>query len=123
MDTCLEVEFLSFEVGVLFSLGGAGIKNPPANAGITRATDSISASGRSSGGGHGNPLQCSCLENPMDGGDWWATVCGITKNQTQLTIYTAQHTMSFYNNLSILYESCSYFHQYLAFPFFLTVIW
>ena len=40
--------------------------------------------GRSPGEGHGNPLQCSCLENPMDRGAWWATVHGITKSQTRL---------------------------------------
>jgi len=38
--------------------------------------------GRSPGGGHGNPLQYSCLENPMDGGTWWATINGVTKSQT-----------------------------------------
>ena len=38
--------------------------------------------GRSSGEGNGNPLQYSCLENPMDGGAWWATVYGVTKSQT-----------------------------------------
>ena len=37
------------------------------------------------GGGNGNPLQCSCLENPMDGGDWRATVHGVTKSRTQLS--------------------------------------
>ena len=36
-------------------------------------------SGRSPGGGHGNPLQCSCLENPTDRGAWWATVHGVAK--------------------------------------------
>ena len=41
--------------------------------------------GRSPGGGHGNPLQCSCLENPMDRGAWWATVHGVAKSQTQLS--------------------------------------
>ena len=41
--------------------------------------------GRSSEGGSGNPLQCSCQDNPMDRGTWWATVDGVTKNQTQLT--------------------------------------
>ena len=41
----------------------------------------IPGSGRSSGGGHGNPLQYSCLENPMDRGAWWATVHGVTKSQ------------------------------------------
>ena len=43
--------------------------------------------GRSPGEGNGNPLQYSCLENVMDRGDWWATVNGITKNQTQLSTH------------------------------------
>ena len=47
----------------------------------------ISKLGRSPGGGHGNPLQYSCLENPMDRGAWWATVHRITKSRTQLNIY------------------------------------
>ena len=45
---------------------------------------SIPGLGRSSGRGHGNPLQCSCLENPMDKGAWWATVHGVIKSQTRL---------------------------------------
>ena len=36
------------------------------------------------GEGNGNPLQCSCLENPMDGEAWWAAICGVTQSQTQL---------------------------------------
>ena len=44
--------------------------------------DSISGLGRSPGGGHGNPLQYSCLENPVDRGAQWATVHGISKTQT-----------------------------------------
>ena len=47
--------------------------------------------GRSPGGGHGNPLQYSCLENPMDTGAWRATVHGVAKSQTQLSDQ-AQHT-------------------------------
>ena len=43
---------------------------------------SIPGLGRSPGEGNGNPLQCSCLENPMDGGAWWATVHGVAKSQT-----------------------------------------
>ena len=43
----------------------------------------IPALGRSPGGGHGNPLQCSCLENSMDRGAWWATVHGIRKESEQ----------------------------------------
>ena len=40
------------------------------------------------GEGNGTPLQCSCLENPMDGGAWWAAVHGVTKSQTQLSNFT-----------------------------------
>ena len=36
------------------------------------------------GGGNGNPLQCSCLENPRDGGAWWAAVFGVTQSRTRL---------------------------------------
>ena len=52
------------------------VKNPPANAGDTRDMGLIPGLGRSPGGGHGNPLQYSCLENPMDRGAWRATVHG-----------------------------------------------
>ena len=55
------------------------LRNPPANAGDLRDTDSIPGSGRSPGEGNGNPLQYSCLENPMDRGAWQATVHGATK--------------------------------------------
>ena len=47
---------------------------------------SIPGMGRSPGGGNGNPLQYSCLENPMDRGAWWATVHWVTKSQTQLKL-------------------------------------
>ena len=47
-------------------------------------TGSISGFGRSAEGGNGNPLQYSCLENPMDRGAWWATIRGVTRNWTQL---------------------------------------
>ena len=59
--------------------GGSVVKNPPANAGDTRDAGSVSGSGRSPAGGHGNPAQYSCLENLMDGGAWQATVHGFTK--------------------------------------------
>ena len=48
------------------------VKNPPADAGDIRDAGSIHGSERSPGGGHGNPLQYSCLETPMDRGAWWA---------------------------------------------------
>ena len=58
------------------------VKNPPANAGDTRDVGLIPESGRSPGGGHGNPFQFSCLENPMDRGAWRATFHGLAKSQT-----------------------------------------
>ena len=58
------------------------VKNPPANAGDVRDLGLIPGSGRFPGGGHGNPLQHSCLENPIDRGAWQATVHGVTKSQT-----------------------------------------
>ena len=61
------------------------VKNLPTNAGDVRDLSSITGSGRSLGGGHGNPLQFSCLENPMDGGAWQATVHGVTKSWTRLS--------------------------------------
>ena len=77
-----------FKVTVHFSLRGIfacllcarasqvapGVKNPPANARDVRDADSIPGSGRSPGEGHGNPLQYSCLKNPMDRGAWWAII-------------------------------------------------
>ena len=48
----------------------------------------ISGSGRSPEEGNGNQLQYSCLENPMDGGIWWATAHGVTKSRTQLSDFT-----------------------------------
>ena len=56
------------------------VRNPPANAGDARDVGAIPGLGRSSGGGQGNPLQYSCLENPMDRGAWWATVHGVAKS-------------------------------------------
>ena len=62
------------------------VKNPPTNAGDTRDMGSISGLGRSPGGGHGNPLQYSCLENPIDRGAWWVTVHRVTESDvTEVT--------------------------------------
>ena len=56
--------------------GGSAVKNSPASAG---EVGSFPGSERSLGEGNGNPLQYSCLGNPMDRGDWWATAHGVTK--------------------------------------------
>ena len=58
------------------------VKNPPANIGDERDTGSIPGSGRFPRGGNGNPLQYSCLENPMDRGAWQATVHKVAKSRT-----------------------------------------
>ena len=67
------------------------IKSPPANAGDVRDVGLIPGSGKTPGGGNGNPLQYSGLENPMDGGARWATVHGATKSRTQLSNFTFFH--------------------------------
>ena len=61
------------------------VKNLPAKAGDLRDTGEIPGSGRSPREGNGNPVQYSCLENPMGRGGWQATVHGVTKSQTQLS--------------------------------------
>ena len=64
---------------LLDSPGGSVVKNPPANAGDTRDSGLIPESGRCPGGGNGNPLQYSCLDNPMPRGVWRVTAHGIPK--------------------------------------------
>ena len=58
------------------------VKNPPDNVRDMRDACSIPGLGRSPGGGHGNPLQYSCLENPMGRGAWWATVHRVAESDT-----------------------------------------
>ena len=59
------------------------VKKLPANSGDARQMGLIPGLGRSPLEGTGNPLQYSCLGNPMDGGAWWATVHGVTNSQTR----------------------------------------
>ena len=72
------------------------VNNPSANAGNIRDSGSIPGSGRSPGEGNGNPLQYSCLGNPVDRGAWRATAQRVRKSQTQLStdahIYSDQQT-------------------------------
>ena len=75
------------------------VKNPLANAGDTRDVGSIPGSRRFPGGGHGNPLQYSCLENPMDRGAWRAKV-HRTKNQTEVKPLS-RHAQLHYKNTNI----------------------
>ena len=79
---------LSF-LGVL--QGALVVKNPPANAGDTGYIGSIPGLESSLGEENGNPLQYTCLENPMDRGAWWATVHGFAQSLTQLKLLS-MHT-------------------------------
>ena len=65
--------------------GGSVVKNSPANAGDIRDVGSVPGLGRPPGGGHSNPLQYSCLKNPMHRGAWQAIVHEVTKSQTRLS--------------------------------------
>ena len=71
------------------------VKNRPAYAGDIRDVGSISGLGRSPGGGHGYPLQYSCLENPMNRGVWWATVHGVAESDTTEAIWHARTSASY----------------------------
>ena len=86
-------------VHILGFPGSSVVKNLPANAGDV---GSIPGLGRSLGGGHGNPLQDSCLENPMDRGAWWATVHGVAKSRTQLS-----------ENIKTLWSVLSFKYKYI----------
>ena len=77
------------------------VKNLPANAGYT---GSIPGSGRFPGGGNGNPLLYSCLENPMDREAWWAIVHGVAKSQTGISTHTCKSSLE-----KCLFEFLAYF--------------
>ena len=71
------------------------VKNLPANAGDSGDVGLIPGLGRSPGVGNDNSLQYSCLENPIDRGDWWATVYGVAKSQIQPSMRTMSEPLFF----------------------------
>ena len=81
--------------------GSASGKEPTCQCRRRKRCGFVPGSGRSPGGGHGNPLQYSCLENPMDRGAWQATVHGVTKSQTQLKLIS-MHIQILWLKYSIL---------------------
>ena len=88
-----EIIGLDSSTGLLIFLcipGGSEVKASACNEGDL---SSIPGSGSSPGEGNGNPLQYSCLENPKDGGAWWATVHGVAKSPTRLSDFTSLHFM------------------------------
>ena len=78
---------LEININIIFQVALV-VKNLPANAGDSRDAGSIPWLARSPGVENGNPLQYSCLENSMDRRAWWATVHGVKKSRTRLSIYT-----------------------------------
>ena len=84
------------------------VKNPPASAGDIKDTGSIPASGRSPGGGHGNPLQDSCLESFMNRGAWWAAVLKVAQSDTtEATLHTHPAKLLMLENFQLLKMSDS----------------
>ena len=79
------------------------VKNPPAKAGGIRDVCLITGLARSPGGGHGNPLQYSCLENPRDGGAWWAAICGVAQSRIRLKRLSSSSSSS-RSNLALTHE-------------------
>ena len=82
-----DVRLLDFPEARGFPAGSV-VENPPVSAGDTGDVGSVPGWGRSPGEGNGNPLQHSCLENPIDGGAWWATVCGVANSWTWLSVHS-----------------------------------
>ena len=81
--------------------GGADGKEPTANAGDIRDVGSILEPGRSPEGGHINPLQYSCLENPMNRGAWRATVHRVTKSLTRLKLLSIHALINLRHHSSV----------------------
>ena len=96
------------QVGLWVSQVVLVMKNQPTNSGDIRETALIPGSGRCPGGGHGNPLWCSCLENPMDRGAWWATVYRVAKSQTLLKWLSMHAHMCTHAYIHV----CTYTHIY-----------
>ena len=90
----------SLSVHLLMDIQVASGSDGKASAYNVEDPGSIPGLGRSSGEGNGNPLEYSCLENPMDGGAWQATIYGVTKSWTQLSDFTSPHLSSF------MYHEC-----------------
>ena len=89
-----ETPFWRLSILLWASQVALAVNSSPAKAGDTRDAGSIPGPGRSPGGGHGHPLQCSCLVNPVDRGAWRATVHRVAKSQTWLKwLSTHAHTL------------------------------
>ena len=68
------------------------------------------------GEGNGNPLQCSCLENPRDGGAWWANICGVAQSGTRLEPLSSSSSIHRFKNMSdiMIFKYMKWFYVHLA---------
>ena len=99
----IHVSFLCWSILLIWASRVAlVVKKLPANAGDVRDMGLALGSGRFPGGGHGNPLQCSCLENAMDRGAWRATVHGVAKSWIRLK------RLSMHARISLIYITASF---------------
>ena len=109
-----QLEYIRIQSGTMGFPGGAVVKNLPANARDTGGAGRIPGSGRSPGVGNVSPLQCSCLENPIDRGAWCAAVRRITKSWTRLSTHAQSGASkvldhsSDYDHLSSQFSNSSY---------------
>ena len=104
------------------------VKNLPAAARDARDMGSIPGLGRSSGGGNGNPLQYSCLGNPMDKGAWWAAVCKGRKesDSTEATEHTRTYVIKYFSTawfLMAVEYFFFFFPSYSHFNFYMLTNW
>ena len=108
-------------MGPLYHLGASQValvvKNPSASAGDVRDVGLTPGLGRSPGGGHGNPLEYSCLQNPMDRGAWQATVhraaeCQMCLKQLSMNACTRIHTVEFSTLHNEEFLQCRLYPQY-----------
>ena len=79
LEVPVSLHILDYSFVLLFDLGGAVVKNPPASAEDARVMGSVPGSGRSPGVGNGTPIQYSCLENSIDRGAWWVQSMGLPR--------------------------------------------
>ena len=102
------------------------VKNPAANAGNIRDTSSIPGLGRSSGGGHGNPLQYSCLENPTDRGVWQVTVYGLARvrhNWSDLAHTSVYTVFCLWDHIKYVLSAVFFFFSIYDFAFSYQCFW
>ena len=124
---CPSTTVKSIEIkGRYYQKVAPGIKNPPANTGEVRDAGLIPRSERSSGGGHGNPLQYSCLENPPDRGVWQVTVYGLARvrhNWSDLAHTSVYTVFCLWDHIKYVLSAFFFFFSVYDFAFSYQCFW